>query len=49
MSLRLLENLEVLSGIRPWPCVARIAPQRLVLPDTQNLQAPHSGVYKGIT
>ena len=28
----------------PFPCVARILPQRLVLPDLQNLHSLHSGV-----
>jgi hypothetical protein len=37
------------SGIRPLPWVARIAWQRLVLPDLQNLHSPHSAVYSGIT
>src|SRR5262245_26145247 len=37
------------SGIKPLPWVARIATQRLVLPDLQNLHSPHSGVYSGIT
>ena len=35
---------EVLSGIRPLPCVSRTAPQRFVLPDLQNL---HSAVVRG--
>ena len=32
------------SGIKPWPCVARIAVQRLVLRDRQDGQERHSGV-----
>jgi hypothetical protein len=35
---------EVPSGITPFPCVARIFPHRLVLPDKQNLHSRHSGV-----
>ena len=38
---------EVPSGMTPLPWVARMAPQRLVLPERQNLQAPHSGVLLG--
>ena len=38
------ENREVPSGIRPWPCVARIAVQRLVLRDRQDGHSRHSGV-----
>ena len=37
---------EVPSGITPLPCVARIFPQRLVLPERQNLHSRHSGVLK---
>ena len=37
-------NLEVPSGITPLPWVALILPQRLVLPDLQNLHSLHSGV-----
>ena len=37
------------SGIRPLPCVARIAWHRLVLRDRQNLHCRHSGVYSGMT
>ncbi len=33
------------SGITPWLWVLRIAWQRLVLPERQNLQLPHPGVY----
>lgn len=37
-------NRLVLSGMRPWPCVARTAPQRFVLPLRQNLHLRHSAV-----
>lgn len=37
---------EVPSGMTPFPWVVRILPQRLVLPDLQNLQSPHSGVLE---
>lgn len=47
MSLPLHRNREVPSGITPRPCVARIAPQRFVLPDRQNLHCLHSGVLCG--
>ena len=43
-SLPLHLNLEVPSGMTPLPWVARILPQRLVLPDLQNLHSLHSGV-----
>lgn len=43
-SLPLQVKREVPSGITPLPCVARILPQRLVLPDLQNLHSLHSGV-----
>jgi hypothetical protein len=43
-SLPLHLNLEVPSGITPFPCVALILPQRFVLPDLQNLHSLHSGV-----
>src|SRR6185295_8632159 len=33
----------------PLPCVARIAVQRLVLPERHDLHWRHSGVYSGIT
>ena len=38
---------EVPSGMRPLPCVARILPQRFVLPERQNLHSRHSGVLWG--
>src|SRR5688500_4924903 len=38
------EKRLVPSGIKPLPCVARIATQRFVLPDLQNLHFLHSGV-----
>ncbi|KAL2260927.1 hypothetical protein VTK26DRAFT_4929 [Humicola hyalothermophila] len=37
------------SGMTPRPWVARILPQRLVLPDLQNLHSRHSGVYSATT
>src|ERR1700678_1257355 len=43
------EKREVPSGITPLPWVTRILWHRLVLPDRQNSQVPHSGVYSGIT
>lgn len=43
-SLPLHLNLEVPSGITPFPCVALILPQRFVFPDLQNLHSLHSGV-----
>ena len=43
-SLPLHLNLDVPSGITPFPCVALIFPQRFVLPDLQNLHSLHSGV-----
>src|SRR6185503_19556254 len=49
MGLPPIENREVPSGIRPWPCVARIAVQRLVLRDRQDGHCRHSGVYSGMT
>ncbi len=39
-------NREVPSGMTPLPWVARILPQRFVLPDLQNLHSPHSGVLR---
>ncbi len=39
-----MENLEVPSGITPLPWVTRILWHKLVLPDRQNSQVPHSGV-----
>ena len=42
--LTALGEREVPSGIRPWPWVARMAPQRLVFPEVQNLHCRHSGV-----
>lgn len=45
-SLPLHLNREVPSGITPFPCVARIFPQRLVFPDLQNLHSMHSGVLE---
>lgn len=45
-SLPLHLNREVPSGMTPLPWVARILPQRFVLPDLQNLHSPHSGVLK---
>ena len=38
------EKRLVPSGIRPWPCVARIAVQRLERRDRQVLHCRHSGV-----
>jgi hypothetical protein len=35
---------DVPSGMTPLPWVARILPQRFVLPDLQNLHSLHSGV-----
>lgn len=46
-SLPLALNREVPSGMTPLPWVARILPQRFVLPDLQNLHSPHSGVLHG--
>src|ERR1700753_3415282 len=43
-SLPLQVKRGVPSGITPLPCVARILPQRFVLPDLQNLHSRHSGV-----
>src|SRR4051794_10592039 len=43
-SLPLHLKRDVPSGMTPFPCVARILPQRLVLPDLQNLHSLHSGV-----
>lgn len=43
-SLPLHLKRDVPSGITPLPWVARILPQRLVLPDLQNLHSRHSGV-----
>jgi hypothetical protein len=40
---------EVPSGMTPRPWVARILPQRLVLPDLQNLHSLHSGVLEIIS
>ena len=37
------------SGITPLPCVARIAVQRFVLCEVQDLHWRHSGVYSGMT
>jgi hypothetical protein len=39
-----MEKREVPSGITPWPWVARMAVQRLVLRDRQEGQVRHSGV-----
>lgn len=36
------------SGMTPLPWVARILPQRLVLPDLQNLHSLHSGVLDAL-
>jgi hypothetical protein len=47
-SLPLHLKREVPSGMTPLPCVARILPQRLVLPDLQNLHSLHSGVLRGL-
>ena len=44
-----MEKRLVPSGITPWPWVARIAVQRLVLCDVHDLQLRHSGVYSGMT
>src|ERR1700737_2508768 len=49
MGLPLKEKREVPSGITPLPWVMRILWHKLVLPDRQNSQVPHSGVYSGIT
>ena len=38
------EKRLVSSGINPRPWVSRTAPQRLVLPEVQNLHSPHSAV-----
>lgn len=46
-SLPLHLKREVPSGMTPLPWVARILPQRLVLPERQNLHSPHSGVLMG--
>lgn len=43
------ENLDVPSGIYPWPCVILIFWHKLVLGDLQNLHSPHCGTYNGIT
>src|SRR5215469_16744341 len=48
MSLPIEKRL-VPSGITPLPCVARMAVQRLVLRERQDLHCRHSGVYSGIT
>lgn len=48
-SLPLHLKREVPSGITPLPCVARILPQRFVLPDLQNLHSLHSGVLGGVS
>jgi hypothetical protein len=45
-SLPLHLKREVPSGMTPFPWVARILPQRLVLPDLQNLHSLHSGVLE---
>lgn len=47
--LPLQENLEVPSGITPFPWGTRIFWQRLVLGDLQNLHSPHCGIYRGST
>src|ERR1700742_3604044 len=47
-SLPLHLKRDVPSGITPLPCVARILPQRFVLPDLQNLHSRHSGVLYGV-
>src|ERR1700722_6828719 len=49
MGLPLNEKREVPSGITPFPWVIRIRWHKLVLPDRQNSQVPHSGVYRGMT
>src|SRR5579862_5540587 len=49
MGLPFFEKRLVPSGIRPFPCVARIAVQRLVLRDRHDLHCRHSGVYSGMT
>ena len=45
-SLPLHLKREVPSGMTPLPWVARILPQRFVLPERQNLQSRHSGVLE---
>lgn len=42
-------NLEVPSGITPFPWVALILPHKLVLPDLQNLHSLHSGVLEDVS
>src|SRR5580698_9840289 len=49
MGLPLNEKRLAPSGIRPLPCVARIAVHRLVLREVQLLHSRHSGVYSGMT
>ena len=44
IGLPFFEKRLVPSGIKPLPCVARIAWHRFVLPDLQNLHCLHSGV-----
>jgi hypothetical protein len=44
-----IENRLVPSGITPLPWVARMAVQRLVLREVQDLHSRHSGVYSGMT
>ena len=41
------EKRLVPSGMRPWPCVARIAVQRLVCGDRQDLHSRHSACRAG--
>jgi hypothetical protein len=48
-SLPLHLKREVPSGMTPLPWVARILPQRLVLPDLQNLHSLHSGVLDNVS
>src|SRR5690242_4152846 len=48
-SLPLHLKREVPSGMTPLPWVARILPQRLVLPDLQNLHSLHSGVLRAVS
>src|SRR6185503_18361169 len=43
------EKRLVPSGMTPLPCVARIAVQRFVLREVQDLHSRHSGVYSGMT
>ena len=38
------ENRDVHAGMTPWPCVARMAVQRLVLRERHDGHCRHSGV-----